>query len=279
MPDATIPAGWPCALLPIVPPSVADRQSNPSANDLLPQVLALTPRGAAFGRDEAGDGKGAGPVMRRFWRAVAAWVADINARDFEVAAQTFPSAATIALTDWETELGLPDTCMPAGQTVEQRVRAIRARFGALGGASPAYYVCVAASLGYTVRVEEPTQFLCDVSECCDDDADGDEVAGTGISESAFVCSDDGTGSEIGLDGDPLEGFDLGDPDADVRVNWIVHVDVGPNTSLACSDDDDGGQVGDDGDPLEGFVPAPDLECVLRALSPPHTELSFAYGGD
>ena len=133
MADPSIPVGWPCALLPAVPPSVADRQSNPSADDILPQVLALTPRGPAWGTDEAGDGSGASPVQRSFWRAIATWVADLNRRDFEVATQALPSAATLSLADWEAELGLPDTCMPGSRTSAQRVAMVRARFGHRAG--------------------------------------------------------------------------------------------------------------------------------------------------
>ncbi|WP_375455650.1 putative phage tail protein [uncultured Methylobacterium sp.] len=309
----TIPAGWPCALLPAVPPSVADRQSAPSADDLLPQVLALTPRGAAWGRDEAGDGRGASPVMRRFWRAVAGWVADVNARDFTVATQTFPSAATIALADWETELGLPDPCMPAARTVEQRVAMVRARFGAQGGASPAYFACVATSLGHAVTIEEPDQFLCDVSECvagdvteawftCTDPSEpagdeigddgvplesyvlpgpadsGDELAGATPIETWFTCSGDGVdGSELGLEGDALEGYVTADESADVWADWVVHLADPSLSAFSCSaDGTDGSVLGAEGDPLEGYTPALDLECLLRRLGPQHTRLHFSY---
>ena len=57
-----VPDGWPCALLGAAPPSVLDREGAPAADDLLPQILTLTPRGAAWGTDEAGDGADASPV-------------------------------------------------------------------------------------------------------------------------------------------------------------------------------------------------------------------------
>lgn len=297
MPDPTIPAGWPCAMLPVVPPSVADRQSDPCPDEILPQVLALTPRGAAWGADEAGDGKGASATMLRFWRAIAGWVADINRRDFLVATQTFPSAATLSLDDWETELGLPDACMPPGRTDAQRVSRVRARFGAQGGSSPAYFVCVAASLGYAMTIDEPTQFLCDVSECvafntldtyftCDDSecgaegaaiegytypagADpGDEVAGGGLAETYFACDE----GECGEDGDRIEGFDPSDPNAVAWRYWVADVVTAPATFFRC----DEAECGAEGDRIEGYTPALDLECVLVRLSPQHTTLVFAY---
>ncbi|MGU3539968.1 putative phage tail protein [Methylobacterium sp. A54F] len=163
-PDA-LAAGWPCAILSATPPSIADRQSNPTGDDLLPAVLALTPRGPAWGTDEAGDGRGASPVMRFFWTAVAKWAADLNARDFALASQVFPSAITTALPDWEQELGLPDACLPSRSAIANRINAVRVRFGAIGGSSPEYMRCLAASVGYDVLVEEPTQAMCDQSEC------------------------------------------------------------------------------------------------------------------
>ena len=209
---------------------------------MLPAVLALAPRGAAWGTDEAGDGKGASPVMLRFWRAIATWVADVNARDFAVATQAFPSAITTSLTDWETDYGLPDACRTSANTVAARISAVQARFGALGGQSREYFICLAASLGYDITIEEPTQFFIDTSEIidgdvredwflvddsqCDDPVEtftlfappgvyGDEVAG-GILEGGFDCDF----SEC--DGDPLETFEA-DPAGIVWKFWVVHV--------------------------------------------------------
>lgn len=284
------PGGWPCAILATEPPSVADKQSNPTADDLLPAILALTPRGPAWGTDEAGDGQGASPVQRLFWRAIAAFVADVNARDFEVATQAFPSAATIALNDWEEELGLPDACLASQNSLAGRLAAVRARFGGLGGQSRDYLICLAAACGYAITIEEPTQFLVDVSECCDggvlesyftiDEGEcdgtplesfelhapalalGDEVAG-GIIESYFTI-DEGE-----CDGTPLESFE-DDPAGTVWKYWIVHVRSLGETWFRC----DEGEI--DFDPLEGFLTAADLECVLRRACPPHTQVVFAY---
>ena len=149
-----IPEGWPCIALNKPVPAVADRQSNPTADEILPQVMALTPRGSAWGTDEAGDGRGASPVMRQVWRSIAAWVADLNARDFDASTQTFPSAISWTLPDWETEYGLPDPCFSRLGGFPARLGAVRSRFTAVGGQSPAYFVCLATSLGYDVRLEE-----------------------------------------------------------------------------------------------------------------------------
>ena len=99
-----IAPGWPCALLPAVPPSVADRLSAPTADDILPQLLQLTPRGPAWGTDEAGDGRGAGAVMLGVWRAIAGHAAQNYATEFELATQCFPSAITYSLADWRKRI-------------------------------------------------------------------------------------------------------------------------------------------------------------------------------
>lgn len=257
-------AGWPCYALPTDPPSVVDLEAQPSADDLLPQILTLTPRGPAWGTDEAGDGRGASPVQRSFWRGIAAWAADHLTLDWQAATQTFPSAITYTLPDWEREYSLPGPCSSGDGGVPVRQAAVRARFASQGGQSPAYFVCLAYSLGYQITIEEPTQFLCDVSEC----------VGSDIQETYFTCDED----EVGDDGAPLEGFLLptdeasGDEvsDQDVWQYWIVHVGTPGETYFTC----DEGEC--DYDPLEGFVPAADLECALNGLAPPHTRLVFSY---
>ncbi len=257
-------SGWPCYGLPVEPPSVVDVEAQPTADSLLPQILALTPRGAAWGTDETGDGKGAAPIQRRVWRAIAGWAASHLGRDWAAATQAFPSALTYTLPDWERELGLPGPCSSGDGGVPVRQAAVRAKFASLGGQSPAYFVCLAKSLGYEVTIEEPTQFLCDVSECIGDT----------IQETYFLCDD----SAVGDDGDPLEGYilptdpALGDQVSDGTIweDWIIHVGAARETWFTCDD----GQC--DYDPLEGFVPAVDLECAMRALCPNHTRLTFSY---
>ncbi|WP_345819940.1 putative phage tail protein [Methylobacterium fujisawaense] len=257
-------AGWPCYGLPVDPPSVADVEAQPTADSLLPQILPLCPRGAAWGTDETGDGKGAAPVQRAFWRALAAFAAGHLGLDWQAATQTFPSAITYTLPDWEKEYGLPGPCASGAGGIPVRQAAVRAKFASFGGQSPGYFVCLAYSLGYEITIEEPTQFLCVESEC----------VGDAIQETYFRCDD----SVVGQDGDPIEGFILptdaaaGDEVSDQTVwqYWVVHVGPTRETWFRC----DEGEC--DYDPLEGFVPDEDLECALRAVEPQHTHLVFSY---
>jgi uncharacterized protein YmfQ (DUF2313 family) len=152
--DFTPLPGWPCNVTLGGAPGIDDKLSAPSADDLLPQVLALTPRGAAWGTDEAGDGQGAGYFQRLFWKAIAAWQADSYARDFDVLRQAFPSMVSWSLEDREAEYALPDPCLTESQTDEQRLDALRAKFAFVGAASADFFICLAASIGFTVTVEE-----------------------------------------------------------------------------------------------------------------------------
>lgn len=153
--------GWPCAPLAGGASSIADRLTDPSADDLLPQVLALAPRGAAWGSDEYGDGQGASPNELRFWTAIAAWSAASYARDADIASQAFPSLVAWSLDDWENEYGLPNPCITDPQSTDQRLQAVRGKFALVGASSPDYLICLAASLGYTIWVEEYNALRCD----------------------------------------------------------------------------------------------------------------------
>ncbi len=201
------PPGWPCALLPAAPPSVEDALSNPTQESLTTQVVALAPRGAAWGTDEYGDGTGASPVQRQFWSALSGFAADLYIKASGVAVQAFPSAISTLLPEWERELALPDPCLSPISGTVGRINSIRAKHAAIGGSSLAYFYCLAASIGYDISISEPSQFICDQSECGGDD----QVSHLNIHDTWVVSfagntltyfrPDDGICDET-----PLEGF-------------------------------------------------------------------------
>jgi uncharacterized protein YmfQ (DUF2313 family) len=172
-------------------------------------VIAVVPRGVIWGTDEVSDGTGASPVMRRMWLALSTWLADQYSTAFQAAVQCFPSSATFSLDDWEAEYGLPDRCLSPDSGLQGRINAVRARFGARGDASPDYFVCLAASVGYDISITEPVDFICDLSEC---DSDDTVVAVNGhhewivhliaLGDTWFYC-DEGE-----CDWTPIEGFSV-----------------------------------------------------------------------
>ena len=63
-----------------------------------------------------------------------------------------PAQAVQLLPDFETDYGLPDPCTPPSASIGQRHAALLAKIAGLGGQSKAYFIGVAAALGYTVTI-------------------------------------------------------------------------------------------------------------------------------
>ncbi len=74
-----------------------------------------------------------------------------------------PRTASLTLTDWERVYGLPDDCVAAASAVDGTTPSIAERRAALyalvnmrGGQSPAFFIGLAAALGYTITITEYT---------------------------------------------------------------------------------------------------------------------------
>lgn len=68
-----------------------------------------------------------------------------------------PRTATQTLADWERVYGLPDTCVAAAgitQSIAERRAALVALVTMLGGQAPAFFIELAAELGYAITIEE-----------------------------------------------------------------------------------------------------------------------------
>lgn len=227
----------PCDLLPDRAPDVADREAAPIGTEILAQLLTMTPRGPAWGTDEAGDGRGASPMLLRLWRGLADIYAPLWALTFATAVQCFPSAASTLLEAWEHELGLPDPCLSPGQTTTERVRAVRMRHMARGGCSPGYFICLARALGYTVTITEPTAFRCGRSRL-GNRAPGSHALGIRAQHDVWRVR--------------------------ITTRASVRFRAGARSRLGR------------GDPLLRIPRAIDLECAFRAQAPAHLSLVFDY---
>jgi len=86
-----------------------------------------------------------------------------------------PRTTVELLTDWETALGLPDACVPAGQTIQQRRSAVVAKYTSLGGQSRQFYIDLAAALGYTITITEFRPFRAGISVAGDPLTNGDWI--------------------------------------------------------------------------------------------------------
>lgn len=116
--------------------------------DFLAALHALLPQGSAWPRAP-------GTMLDALLGAIADRAAAQHARIRTLADdESFPAAAAEMLADWERAYGLPDGCGGEGDSVAQRRAALLARIAERGGQSRAYFIGVAAALGFDVTIEE-----------------------------------------------------------------------------------------------------------------------------
>lgn len=92
------------------------------------------------------------------WQALSGLTpsyAQLVARANFLLSDAFPVMPFELLPEWESSLGLPDPCAGTAPTIQARQQQVNARFIAGGGQSVAFFVSIAAALGYVVTI---TQF-------------------------------------------------------------------------------------------------------------------------
>ncbi len=131
------------------------------------QLLSLPPPGAIWPKD---------PSSRFFslLGALGAVLAAAHNRLVELIDEADPRTTVEMLEDWERVLGLPDSCTPTttNLTLQERRDRVVQKLTLGGGQTPAFFIALAAQLGYAITIEEPRPFICGVSEC------GDPIGGT-----------------------------------------------------------------------------------------------------
>lgn len=131
-----------------------------SADDFQDAALGSLPPGDAWPKTRDS-------IFGRFWGAVADLLARSNQDISLVIDQELnPGTSQVLLSDWEAEFGLPDGCVPLGQTVEQRQQALMARITELGSLSRRKYIALAATLGFQITITEYRPSSC-MSTCMD----------------------------------------------------------------------------------------------------------------
>lgn len=170
------------------------------AADYLDAAQALLPRGAVWPREPEA-------VQTRFWAAMATRLADWHARARGLSeAESDPASATEALPDWERAFGLPDACTPANVDMIARRSALLAKIAAKGGQSRAYFIEVAAALGFAVTIEEFRPFRVGVGAVGDNLYSSDWLFTWRVHAPAI--SDTVTSFTVGISavGDPLRAW-------------------------------------------------------------------------
>ena len=110
------------------------------------QLRRLLPKGALW---EAA----AGSVMLARLQAAADEALRLYGRAADLRRQAHPGEVDELVDEWEAEYGLQ-----GDGTLTQRQAALLAKYRAVGGQSPRYYIDVAAGLGIVITIEKPRPF-------------------------------------------------------------------------------------------------------------------------
>ncbi len=132
-----------------------------TADDYLEQLQALLPPGDAWTREPDAN-------LTRLLLALAQSLARADARAADLIEEADWRTTSELLPDWERVAGLPDLCVDDQfQTVAERRRWLVSRMTMRGGQSKAFFISLAAGLGYSITIEECRPFICGLSACGD----------------------------------------------------------------------------------------------------------------
>lgn len=118
------------------------------------QLLARQPPGAALPADPDSN-------WGRLLLALADDFARADGRAEQLLDETDPRTTAELLADWERVAGLPDSCVAAAQTTQERRAALVAKLTNLGGQSRQFFIDLAARLGYPVTITEFRRYHCE----------------------------------------------------------------------------------------------------------------------
>ncbi|WP_163371087.1 YmfQ family protein [Endozoicomonas acroporae] len=133
------------------------------------QLLALAPQGLAWPRDP-------GSRFVKTMRAYADSLARLDKRADDLINELDPRTTYELLPEWERCFGLPDGCSTQGQTLEERQQQVHNRFVGKWGQSRAFFISIAASLGYTITIDEFVPFRCGLMQLGIDELNHEDSA-------------------------------------------------------------------------------------------------------
>ncbi len=118
-----------------------------TSKQYLRQLQALLPPGAAWTRQTDA-------TLTKLLQGLADELARVDARCEQLVKEMDPRTVSEMISEWESDYGLPDSCTGQLATLAERRAVLAARVSAIGAASPAYFIALAASIGYTVTIDE-----------------------------------------------------------------------------------------------------------------------------
>ncbi|WP_445494351.1 YmfQ family protein [Pseudomonas sp. 8(2025)] len=113
-----------------------------TAEDYRAQLQALLPPGPAWDREF-------NPGLDSLLQVAADLLAREDARAADLLAESNPYTVRELVPDWERVMHLPDPCLGESPKFEDRQLSVRRRLIEAGGQSPAYFVDLAVSQGYS----------------------------------------------------------------------------------------------------------------------------------
>lgn len=126
--------------------------------DYLAELQALLPPGGLTRDPDA--------VLTKLLSVFAASLARVDALATALLEEADPRTTVQLLPDWERVLGLPDKCAGGESlTLQERRAWLVGRMTARGGQSRAWFISLAASLGYAIAIDEFRPFTCGLSVC------------------------------------------------------------------------------------------------------------------
>lgn len=123
----------------------------------LAQLQALLPPGDLWRRDQDAS-------LTNLMKALAQEFARIDSRAQDLLREADPRTTSELLEDFERVAGLPDPCVPDVQSVEARRLRLVQKLTGRGGQSRAFFIELAANLGFPITITEFRPFTA-VSSC------------------------------------------------------------------------------------------------------------------
>ena len=223
--------------------------------------LALLPTGQAWPRHPDSTLVRACAGLADYWGTVDSRAADL------LETESDPRSTIELLPDWERNWGLPDPCYQEPLTIAERQLALVMRMTMQGAQSRAFFIEVAAMLGYTITITEYRTFIVGMDRVGDNRVFGDGSNPMLNEWDQPIKNPHGDPVALGeLSEWPYYG--LGPPEN--RFYWTVHVNSAKLIWFRVTS----GQAGVDPHLRIGL--ADDLECLLNRWKPAHTQIIFDY---
>ncbi|MBT1509397.1 DUF2313 domain-containing protein [Bradyrhizobium sp. SRL28] len=252
---------------------MSDRHLRRLGQDYGTALMSLLPQGQAWPKRPGTTLDLAVRGIAEYWGFVDSRAADLLERESD------PRYTIELLPDWERNWGLPDPCYEAPQSIAERQLALIMRMTLEGSQSRAFFIEVAAMIGYTITITEYRTFVVGIDRVGDA-----RVYGAAGAPDPIMRNDwgnpimDENGDDYVKEGELSEWPYYGLGPAENRLYWTVHVHEAKLIWFRCAS----GQCGVDPHLRIGL--ADDLECLLNRWKPAHTQIIFDYsnletGGD